>query len=206
MLLTAEALGLRRGGRWLARDLRFSVHAGEGLRVGGRNGAGKTTLLRTLAGLSTPARGQVCWNGRPIGADREDYAAALAYLPHQDGLGPDLTPREHLRLGLAGRVPVDAGALDDALATVGLAHAADRPARTLSAGQRRRVGLAWLVRLGAPLWLLDEPLTALDASGCALVARLLTAHLAGGGLAVISTHQALPGLDDALVRLDLPDA
>lgn len=206
MLLTAEALGLRRGGRWLARDLGFSVHAGEGLRVGGRNGAGKTTLLRTLAGLSTPARGQVRWNDQPITADREDYAAALAYLPHLDGLGADLTPREHLRLGLAGRAPADAEALDDAFAQVGLARAADRPARTLSAGQRRRVGLAWLVRVGAPLWLLDEPLTALDPAGCALVSRLLTAHLAGGGLAVISTHQALPGLDDALVRLDLPDA
>ena len=203
MELSTRALTLRRGERTLMRDLSLSVGAGAGLHVGGRNGAGKTTLLRALAGLRTPAGGEVCWNGQPITADREVYAAALCFLPHLDGLAPDLSPREHLRLALAGRVAVDAGAIAAALARVDLHTAADRPARTLSAGQRRRAGLAWLLLARAPLWLLDEPLTALDGAGCALVGELIAQHLRDGGLAVVSTHQPLPGLHGALATLEL---
>jgi heme exporter protein A len=184
----------------LFRRLNVLLHAGEALRVAGPNGAGKTTLLRILCGLTEPARGAVCWDGTPIRDLGDDYRARLGFLGHQEGHFGDLTARENLALAGA---PVPASAVMAVLERVGLAALADQPARLLSQGQRRRLGLGRLLLRPTMLWVLDEPLTGLDRQGVELVSHLLAEHLADGGLAVLTTHQDLPGLSGVLRELDL---
>jgi len=191
-VLAAAGLACERGERRLFEDLDFELSAGEALLVVGGNGHGKTSLLRILSGLSLPAAGEVRWRGAPIRAVREDYGRALAWLGHADGVKADLTPLENLRFAAAlrGRALDDAAA-HRALDRVALARCAELPARVLSFGQRRRVALAALTLADARLWILDEPLAGLDAQGVDMVQALLDAHLAGGGLAVVTTHQRL---------------
>lgn len=190
--LTAAGLACERGERRLFAGLDFALAAGEVLLVVGGNGHGKTSLLRILSGLSQPAAGEVRWRGAPIRAARERYGRAMAYLGHADGIKADLTPLENLRLAAAlrGRMLDDAAARR-ALDRVALARCAELPARALSFGQRRRVALAALMLADAALWILDEPLAGLDAQGVGMVQGLLDAHLAAGGLAVVTTHQNL---------------
>ena len=199
-MLELRDLAAVRSNTLLFRRLNLRLHAGEALRVAGPNGAGKTTLLRIICGLTEPARGEVCWDSAPIRTLGDDYRARLAFLGHQEGHFGDLTAAENLRL--AGR-NVDAGAVAMVLEQVGLGAVAHQPARFLSQGQRRRLGLGRLLLLGAPLWILDEPLTGLDHQGVELTAHLLARHLAEGGLAVLTTHQDLPGLDGVLRQLDI---
>ncbi len=184
----------------LFRRLNLLLHAGEALRVAGPNGVGKTTLLRVICGLTEPARGEVRWDGAPIRTLGDDYRARLAFLGHQEGHFGDLTAAENLRL--AGQ-PVSCDAAAATLEQVGLGALANQPARLLSQGQRRRLGLGRLLLHAAPLWILDEPLTGLDRQGVDLTAQVLAGHLAGGGLAVLTTHQDLPGLEGVLRHLDL---
>jgi len=199
-MLELRDLAAVRSNTLLFRRLNLLLHAGEALRVAGPNGAGKTTLLRVICGLTEPARGQVCWDGTPISALSDEYRARLAFLGHQEGHFGDLTAAENLRL--AGQ-PVTGSVVDEVLEQVGLRTLADQPARFLSQGQRRRLGLGRLLLRAAPLWVLDEPLTGLDRQGVELTAHLLAQHLAEGGLAVLTTHQDLPGLDGVLRHLDL---
>jgi heme exporter protein A len=190
--LSVAGLACERGERTLFEGLDFTLAAGEALLVVGGNGHGKTSLLRILAGLSLPAVGEVRWCGAPIRAVREAYSRALAWLGHADGIKADLTPLETLQLAAAlrGRA-LDAAAAQRALDRVALARCAELPARVLSFGQRRRVALAALTLAEARLWILDEPLAGLDAQGVGMVQGLLDAHLAAGGLAVVTTHQNL---------------
>lgn len=175
--LEARALTCRRGMATLFRDLGFRVDGGECLAVRGANGSGKTTLLRCVAGLTQPESGTVERDG------------ALLYAGHLPGIKDDLTAEENLRSALALRgVPAPADAAREALAEAGLAARRQVPARRLSAGQRRRIGLARLMLDPAPVWILDEPLTALDDEGQALFARVLARHLESGGLALVATH------------------
>jgi heme exporter protein A len=199
-MLELRDLAAVRSNTVLFRRLNLLLHAGEALRVAGPNGAGKTTLLRIICGLTEPVRGAVLWDGTPIGALGDDYHAVLGFVGHQEGHFGDLTTAENLRLG---GPPVDSQAVAAALDQVGLGALAGQPARLLSQGQRRRLGLGRLLLRGAPLWVLDEPLTGLDRQGVALTAHLLAEHLAAGGLAVLTTHQDLPGLGDVLRELDL---
>ncbi len=168
-----------------------SIEAGPGrlTHVAGPNGVGKTTLLRVLAGLLPPEQGTVLWQGRPIAADREAYCATLCYLGHSDGLKPEFSARENLAFEVGLRRRLTAASIDDALARVGLAGACDQPARSLSAGQRRRLAIARVWLTGAPLWILDEPFTNLDGSGVARLAEVIAEHLDAGGTAVIAAHQ-----------------
>ncbi|MDD3651608.1 cytochrome c biogenesis heme-transporting ATPase CcmA [Immundisolibacter sp.] len=184
----------------LFRRLNLLLHAGEALRVAGPNGAGKTTLLRILCGLTEPVRGVVCWDGTPIRDLGDDYRARLGFLGHQEGHFGDLTARENLALAGA---PVTAATVMTVLERVGLSALANQPARLLSQGQRRRLGLGRLLLRPTTLWVLDEPLTGLDRQGVELVSHLLAEHLAGGGLAVLTTHQDLPGLGGVMRELDL---
>lgn len=189
-----EALNLEcsRGESLLFERLSFGVAAGEVLQVEGANGSGKTSLLRILAGLSAPGDGEVRWRGEDIAGRRAAFFAEVAYLGHHLGLKAELTVIENLRMAFALRgIPHAPERLDRALAAVGLADRADLPVRALSAGQRQRVALARLVSSGAALWILDEPFTALDVSGIALVQTLLERHGASGGLAVLTSHQPL---------------
>lgn len=190
--LEVTGLTCRRGGRPVFGDLSFSLAQGELLALTGRNGSGKTTLLRALALLVPADAGAIHWQGADIAADREAWCRRIAWLGHLDGLKGDLTLREniatacHLREEGTGRV-------DTALAAFDLAPVANRPVHTLSAGQRRRGALARVRAAGAPLWLLDEPLNALDAPSQAALRAALGQHLAAGGLAIAATHAPLEG-------------
>lgn len=192
MRLIADQLGCRRGGRQVFAQLSFSLAAGEALIVTGRNGAGKSSLLRVVAGLVHLAAGTLSLDG----ADPEQSIAEQAhYLGHQDALKPSLSVDENLRFWSAylGTGKADTGAALDA---VGLAEISDLPAAYLSAGQRRRLSLARLVTVKRPLWLLDEPTTALDAASQERLARIMRAHLAEGGLILAAAHGPI-GLDGA---------
>ena len=176
-LLVTE-LACRRGGRRVFDSLSFSLDGGELLALTGHNGSGKTTLLRALAGLLPAEAGTILWEG------------SLAWLAHLDGLKGDLRVRENLVVAERLRGG-DGSRIDAALATFDLAGFAGRAVRSLSAGQRRRTALARVVASGATLWLLDEPLNALDAAAQAALRVALATHLASGGLAIAATHAPL---------------
>lgn len=192
-MLEASALTCVRGDRTLFSEVSFSLAAGAGLLVQGANGAGKTSLLRILVGLAPAAEGSLRWEGSPIRGLGEAYRRVIAYCGHAHALKDDLTAVENLRAAaaLAGQTASDADALA-ALERAGIEAEAALPARSLSQGQRRRVSLARLALVHARLWVLDEPLAALDLSGIGWLAARLDAHLAGGGLAVVTSHQPLP--------------
>ncbi len=195
--LEVSALGCRRGGRRVFKDLSFGLGAGDLLALRGPNGSGKTTLLRALALLVPADQGSIRWRGDDVALDRDAWHRRLAWLGHLDGLKADLTVEENLSAAqhLAGR-PVDSSNMGTALDIFDLVALAARPVRTLSAGQRRRAALARVAGSGAELWLLDEPLNALDTPAQAALRAALAKHLAAGGLAIAATHASL-GLDGA---------
>jgi heme exporter protein A len=198
-ILSAENLHLWRAERHVLKGVNLAVNGGELLHLTGANGAGKTTLLRALCGLNHLEEGRVLWNQRDVGEDREGFHAALVYLGHEPPLKPDLSGAENLRFWMGMRRHITHSAIHDALVGTGAGEFALRPVRTLSAGQRRRVALAALILAAVPLWLLDEPTTNLDSGGQELVAALLEAHLAAGGLAIAAVHHRL-AIEPARVR------
>jgi len=194
MSLEGHQLALARGDRTLFAGLDLAVDAGEALWVAGPNGSGKTSLLRLLAGLARPQHGEVRWHGTPITEQRGRYHAALLWVGHATGSPDDLTPVEHLRHAarLRGQACSERDA-EQALERFGLGAASRRPARTLSQGQRKRVGLARLALQPAPaLALLDEPFSALDTSAIQQLTDVLDGLLAGGSRVVYTTHQPQP--------------
>ncbi len=196
MRLLASGLTCTRGGREVFSALTFEAVGGELLAVTGRNGSGKTSLLRLIAGLLTPAAGTLSLEG----ADAELTLPEQAhYLGHRDALKPALSVLENLQFwrDFLGGKPADPAA---SLSAVGLAHATHLPAGYLSAGQRRRLSLARLLAVRRPVWLLDEPTTALDTTGQDMIAGLMREHLASGGLIVAATHAPL-GLPSRELRI-----
>ncbi|MFT5614835.1 MAG: heme exporter protein A [Granulosicoccus sp.] len=184
MTLTVSNLTIARGGLLVLEGLNFAVHPGQALVVRGPNGIGKTTLLRTLAGLQPPVRGQIT-------ADDE----AIAYAGHADGIKPTLSVRENLSFWASVFGVND---IAPALSAYDLDDLSERAAGTLSAGQKRRLGLSRLLVTGRPIWVLDEPTVSLDVSAVAMFADAVRAHLAGGGSAIIATHINL-GLEAMLL-------
>jgi heme exporter protein A len=193
VLLDGAALECTRGERTLFAGLDFSLREGELLRIAGANGSGKTSLLRLLAGLSQPEAGQVKWDGEPISRIVQDYHRALLFLGHHAAVKEELTGAENLQLSaqLDGG-EIDRAEVDHALGRFGLKGREDLPVRVLSAGQKRRVLLARLMTRKAKLWVLDEPFTALDTRAVEMLGNLAREHLAQGGMAVITSHQAVP--------------
>jgi heme exporter protein A len=194
MRLTVTDLAAERGGRPVLAGLSFSLAARGLLAVTGPNGAGKSTLLRLIAGLLTPAAGTVAFDPEPAGA-------YLHYLGHADGLKTALTVEQNLTFWQ--RV-WGGGDIETALARVGLVSLAGISAGALSAGQRRRVAIARLLLVQRPLWLLDEPATALDESAEAMLGALIGEHIQGGGMAVVATHRPLPIAPTATLALGNP--
>lgn len=187
--ISARDLHVWRGERPVLRGLSVEAAAGACVHVAGPNGSGKTTLLRVLAGLLGPERGEVRWQGQPIGADREAFGAALSYLGHSDGLKPEFTCFENLHYEVGLRRNLTASLIDSALARVALTGSRDQPARSLSAGQRRRLAMARVMLSAAPLWILDEPFTNLDHAAVERVSAIIAEHLDARGAVFIAAHQ-----------------
>ena len=187
-LLAVRDLSFSRDDEALFGPLDFVVEAGEALLVRGDNGVGKTTLLRILAGLLRADEGVLEIAGSRAG--RESRARAIAYLGHLPAFKADLTALENLEFLCALHGRRDGRGLDAAMARVGLAGYEDSPARTLSAGQKKRLSLARMWLSPAPLWLLDEPYANLDLDGIALVNQLIVGHLDDGGATLVTTHGA----------------
>ena len=202
-MLEAAHLTCQRGERTLFTNLSFTLGAGELLQIAGPNGSGKTSLLKLLCGLSPPFAGEIRWLGAP--ARGEDFRRQLFYLGHQHAVKEELSALENLQISaeLADEALSDVEALD-ALDRMGLAGREHLPAKVLSQGQKRRVALARLLVSKAPLWILDEPLTALDTAAVDLIQARLAAHLANQGSVVLTTHQALqvPGITPRRIELE----
>jgi heme exporter protein A len=191
-MLEASGLECIRGDRRLFSDLSFALNAGELLQVRGPNGAGKTSLLRMLCGLVAPVEGEIRWKGSTIKELGEDFYREITYLGHLPAVKDELTAEENLRIASAlDGIEIEPKEAYAALNKLGLRGRETLPAKVLSAGQRRRVSLARLLVAGSALWVLDEPLTALDRSAVELVRGMLVNHLAQGGVAVLTTHQDL---------------
>jgi heme exporter protein A len=198
--VSARDLEVWRGERKVLDRLSVEALAGDCVHVAGPNGSGKTTLLRVLAGFLHPEKGSVTWGSRPITSEQDAYRATLGYLGHSDGLKPELTARENLFFGVGLRRRLGRDELERTLSEVGLESSRDRPAAQLSAGQRRRLAMARIVLTVAPLWLLDEPFTNLDADGIAVTSTLISRHLDAGGTVLIAAHQ-MPPIPDRACRL-----
>jgi heme exporter protein A len=191
-MLEAQQLAAQRGVATLFAGIDFTLNSGEALLVTGANGSGKTTLLKIVAGLARPSSGTLEWRGVAVAPFAVDARATTLYIGHAAALKDELTAEENMiSLARLHGAIADAATVSDALRLWTLEHQRTLPARVLSQGQRRRVGLARLRLVRRALWVLDEPTSALDAAGIATLQELLADHLAQGGIAVIATHQDL---------------
>ncbi len=191
-MLQGNNLACVRGDRKLFEGINFSLEVGGLMQVRGPNGSGKTSLLRMLCGLSVPACGEIHWRSAAIRALGGEYYSVLTYIGHLGGSKDDLTVIENLRISsaLAG-VEINQAEAREALQHMGLAGRETLPVKVLSQGQRRRVALARLLVCKTVLWILDEPLAALDTMAVTIIRDLLEHHLAQGGMVVMTTHQEI---------------
>lgn len=191
-MLAVSDLACSRGDHPLFSGLSFQLEAGQLLQVQGENGRGKTSLLRTLCGFMAPVAGEIRWRGQLVAELGEDYRGQLLYLGHHNAIKDELSALENLQIsaGLAG-CALDESEAVAALRRMGLKGRELLPVKVLSQGQRRRVALARMLVADAPLWVLDEPLTALDVGAVGLIQELLGEHLARAGMVIFTTHQPL---------------
>ncbi len=187
----------------LFEHLELRLAGGDMVQISGPNGSGKTSLLRLLAGLMQPTAGQVRLNGKPLHEQRTELARNLLWIGHAAGIKDVLTAEENLSWLSALHHPATRESIWQALAAVGLKGFEDVPCHTLSAGQQRRVALARLYLDGPPLWILDEPFTALDKQGVAQLEEHLALHCEQGGMVVLTTHHTLTRMPAGYRDLDL---
>lgn len=189
-MLEVSNLTAIRDDRVLFENLAFKVNTGEIVQIEGRNGTGKTTLLRIIAGLGDCESGEIYWNNNLTVSNRDLFHQDLLFLGHQTGVKRELTGFENLSFYQSvQKSNMDKETIWNVLAQVGLAGREDVPVAQLSAGQQRRVALArlWLSR--QPLWILDEPLTAIDKQGVKVLENLFLQHAENGGIVILTTHQ-----------------
>lgn len=188
--LELKAVGCERDERLLFKGLSCQVQGGQLLQIGGPNGVGKTTLLRVLTTVTTECLGEIFWQGEPITYNLPDFRQNLLYIGHLPAVKRELTPLENLRFmaSMQGLVWSDIEIVQ-ALEQLGIAAYRDFSCDQLSAGQLRRVALAQLFLPAPPVWILDEPFTALDVHGVELLTARFTEHAAQGGAVIFTTHQ-----------------
>lgn len=191
-MLSVMDLSCNRGERRLFSGVQFQLQSGTCLHLQGDNGVGKTSLLRQVSGLSPVLEGEVSWCGQPI-ADNESFCADRIYLGHDLAMKEDLSAMENLQMDAAiGGQVVTPETVLSALKSLGLKGREHLPVRVLSQGQKRRAALARLLTRRATLWILDEPVSALDVPAQAAVAKILSSHLDEGGMVLLTSHQPLP--------------
>ena len=191
-MLEVQSLECVRDDRLLFSDLNFAVAEAEVLQIEGSNGSGKTSLLRILCGLRQAEAGKILWHGESISSNREDFYASMVYIGHLPCIKGDLTVMENVRSLLDTRsLSLTDAQIEVALTKVGLQTYDDVPGKALSSGQRRRILLAFVELSQAKLWVLDEPLTALDVQGVALMESMIVEHRAAGGSVIFTTHHGM---------------
>jgi len=201
--LETVALSGERDWRLLFERLDLQIVKGEMLQIAGPNGSGKTSLLRLLSGLMQPTAGEVLLQGKTLESQRGELARNLLWIGHAAGIKGLLSAEENLTWLCALHQPASRDAIWQALDAVGLRGFEDVPCHTLSAGQQRRVGLARLYLSPPPLWILDEPFTALDKGGVAQLERHLATHCEQGGMVVLTTHHSLVEKPAGFREIDL---
>jgi heme exporter protein A len=189
--LQLNQLSFERNNQFLFQNIHCQLSQGDLLQVRGANGSGKSTLLRILAGYIEVENNSVLWNNQCIAVNRHDYQQQLHYLGHQNGIKPALTVAENLQLSTALSRKNNSSPIEAAVKKTGLAQLLETPARNLSAGLLRRLALTRLLLNPQKLWILDEPATALDQAGQALLLHLLREHQSLGGITILATHQDL---------------
>lgn len=206
--LAVERVSFERDDVPIFENVDFTLSSGEIMQFAGHNGSGKTTLMRVIAGLITPSAGSVCWN--ELDVRDHQFRSSLLFLGHQIGIKATMTPLENLRwyFGLNGRKAeeshqaLNADMYVEALDKVGLYNYRDAPCYQLSAGQHRRAALARLFLSEAPIWILDEPFTAIDKQGVSKLEQRIDAHAASGGMVILTTHQAWRSENSRLLDLE----
>lgn len=200
--LQLHDVAVLKGYRPLFPPLSLNLQAGDILHVSGANGSGKTTLLRALAGLNRQYQGHVCWRGQDIQRDVARYTSELLFIGHSAAVKASLNALENLAWYVACDGASDADCTQ-ALKALRLHNKRELPCFQLSAGQQRRVALCRLLFNRAPLWVLDEPLTALDSEGIAVIRQAIAQQRERGGITLLTTHHGAEALDLPLRRLTL---
>ena len=202
-MLTVTNLTSERDDRILFANLNFSLHAGDLLQIEGQNGSGKTTLLRILCGLSSHFSGKIYWQNQDVSQQLPNFLQALLYVGHHAGIKAALTAEENLRWMQRLHPLLNRCTITEALNQVGLYGYEDVPCYALSAGQQRRVSLARLYLSSHPLWILDEPFTAIDKKGVLEKEALIIKHVQQGGMCILTTHHDFDLPKQTIRRINL---